>query len=425
MTKNRNKRVLIHSLIYSPDGVSTAYLYRDIALALKQAGMEVSVLTTTPHYNAVKEELEKQPIKWKVFPLLKKSEHDGIKVTHIPMKKFKSTILRLLSFIHWHIISFSTALFMKKPDIIISPSPPLTIGMLNVWLGKLKGAKVVYNVQEVYPDILGLKEGRVFDILSKMERFVYDKSSAVTTIDDVFYNNISGRFKDPSKLKIIPNFVDTELYRPLNSSEHPNLDRHLFVRNDHLKLLYAGNVGMAQDWDTLIELARKTKDLKIDFYVIGEGVKLDYLKERVAHYNLEKVRILPYQPRNLMPEIIAFSDIQFIFMEPQIAAQGFPSKVYTIMACGKPLLVCSPEDSPIVKFLRPIGCAKLVTETEMDAKTEDMKRWLNEILEPQNLLPDGGNIILREMGEKGLKEIEGNYSKDVVTRKYADLLSHL
>ncbi|MDE7125752.1 MAG: glycosyltransferase WbuB, partial [Muribaculaceae bacterium] len=138
------KRVLIHSLVFNPDGVSTAYLYGDIAASLKRYGFDVVVLTTTPHYNKVESQIEKQPLKWKIPGFLKKSEFKGIEVLHVPQKKFKSTVLRLFGFVYWHVVSFVAALSIRKVDFILSPSPPLTIGLLNVWLGKLKGAKVVY-----------------------------------------------------------------------------------------------------------------------------------------------------------------------------------------------------------------------------------------------------------------------------------------
>ncbi len=407
------KKVLVHSLVFNPDGVSTAYLYGDIATALKKNGFEVVVLTTTPHYNRVESQLKKQPLRWLVPGFLKRSELNGIPVYHVPQKKFKSTMLRLCGFIYWHIVSFIAALSIRKVDVILSPSPPLTIGLLNVWLGKLKGAKVVYNVQEVYPDILGKDSGLIYNVLSRMERYIYNHSAGVTTIDRVFYDTIVGRFKDPSKLHIIPNFVDTEIYRPLTSK--PNLDPELFIDNDHLKLLYAGNIGMAQDWDTLIALARKTLGKPIDYYVIGEGMMRDYLAQKIKEFNLVNIHLLPYQPRELMPQIIAFSDLQFIFMEPTIAAQGFPSKVYTIMASGKPLLVCSPANTPIVNFLSDIGCAKIVTHSDVEAKAEEICSWLD------NISPDQ----LAVMGSKGLKEAQENYSKEVVTNKYSTLVNSL
>jgi hypothetical protein len=117
-----SKKILIHSIVFSPDGVSTAYLYNDIALKFKESGYEVVVLTTTPHYNAVASELKKQPLRKRAFGLYYESYFQGIKVKHVYQKKYKSTIRRLLGFVYWHIVSFLLALFEKKVDIILSPS---------------------------------------------------------------------------------------------------------------------------------------------------------------------------------------------------------------------------------------------------------------------------------------------------------------
>ncbi len=143
------KKILIHSIAFSPDGVSTAYLYNDIAIKFKECGFEVSVLTTTPHYNVVESELLKQPLKRKAIGLYYESNFQGIKVKHVYQKKYNNTFLRLLGFVYWHIISFFLGVFEKNIDLIISPSPPLSIGIINIFIGKIKRAKVIYNVQEI------------------------------------------------------------------------------------------------------------------------------------------------------------------------------------------------------------------------------------------------------------------------------------
>lgn len=407
-------KLLIHSLVFSPDGVSTAYLYNDIALAFRKAGWEVVVLTATPHFNLVEEQIEAQPLKWKVPGFCKVSSFNGIKVYHVPQKKFKSTLLRLFGFAYWHIVSFCIGLGIKNVDVILSPSPPLTIGRLNNWLGKLKGCKVVYNVQEIYPDILNKPETSVVNrFLRRMEKKVYDRSDAVTTIDQVFYDTIVGRFENKSKLHIIPNFVDTALYHEGVSCD--GLDKTLFPQTSSIKLLYAGNIGFAQDWEPLIRLAEKTRDLDIEYFVIGEGVKREYVIEKKTEQGLDKLHILPYQPRHLMPAILAYSDMQFIFMTPEQEGMGFPSKVYTIMACGRPLLVCSGKNTPIVNFLEPIGCAKLVNTHNIEEKTDEMAQWLSTVSREQ----------LREMGSKGGKIIQDKYSKEIVTKLYIDLIERI
>ena len=410
------KRVLIHTLIFSPDGVSTAYLYNDIALRLQQRGYEVVVLTTTPHFNIVPEQVEKQPMRWKVWGFCKVSKFNGMTVLHVPQKKFKSTVLRLLGFVYWHIVSFFIGLTIKHVDLMLSPSPPLTVGWMNLGLAKLKGCKVIYNVQEIYPDILKLKGGFVLKFLRWMEHKVYNGSDAVTTIDKVFYDTIEPRFEDKSKLHIIPNFVDTGLYRALSSLQvNSLLDPKLFPNTDSIKLLYAGNIGHAQSWEPLIELVDRTRDLNVEYIVIGEGAKRGYVEEEIKKRDLQKLHLLPYQPRELMPAILSYSDASFIFMAPENDGDGFPSKVYTIMACERPLLVSSGENTPIVNFLKDKGCAKLITEKDFDKKVNEMVEWLRTVTKED----------LSLMGKKGLAEIQAKYTKEKVTDMYVDLVDSI
>lgn len=410
-------KILIHSIVFSPDCVSTAYLYNDIALKLYREGYEITVLTTTPHYNIVKEKLIEQPLKSKLFGLYYQSDFHGICVKHIPQKKHKNTLIRILGFVYWHFLSFFVGLFEKRIDIILSPSPPLTIGVINILLGKIKRAKVVYNVQEIYPDLLiennGLKSRFIISLLKSIEKFVYNKSDAVITIDEIFHNTIVNRFKDKAKLKIIHNFVDTELYHPV--SQNNSLDTQLFPTTDSLKLMYAGNIGFAQDWNTLIEVVLKLKDYNMEFFVIGEGVQKEYLQNEKERLDLEKLHILPYQPRELMPHLIAYSDIQFVFMSKNTEKNGFPSKIYTIMACAKPLLVCSGEQTPVINFLRNKKCAFLVTEPKEDKKATIITDTLNLINKSK----------LADMGNEGLKIIKNNYTKEIITELYYKTLNNL
>lgn len=410
------KKILIHSIVFSPDGVSTAYLYNDIALRFQSNGYEVVVLSTTPHYNVLADKLAEQPLVKKWGGLFYESNFNGIRVIHVPQKKFSSALFRIFGFIYWHFLSFLLGLFQGNISVILSPSPPLTIGLINIVLGKIKGAKVIYNVQEIYPDFLinqgGLKLKPVISILKWMERFVYNRSSAVTTIDSIFYQTILPRFRNPNKLHIIPNFVDTELFRPL-VKEEIELDINYFPeKTDVLKVMYAGNIGHAQDWEPLLAVAKTLLKEKIEFWVIGEGVLKDHLEKEIKENNLYNIHLIPYQRREQMPSLISYADIHFIFMSPQMEGQGFPSKVYTIMACAKPLLVISGKNTPIHNFLDPTNCALLVDTPNYHKKCELIVDFLIKALD---------KTIINEMGINGYNAIEKNYSKNIVTQKYVDL----
>ena len=416
--QKKPKKILIHTIVFSPDGVSTAYIYNDIALRFQESGYEVVVLTTTPHYNQVPEEMLKQPMKSRLGGLYFRSSFHGIKVLHVPQKKFKSSLLRMIGFVYWHFLSFFIALFQKNTDIILSPSPPLTLGVMNIIIAKIRGIKSIYNVQEIYPDLLiesgELRSGAITALLKKMELWVYRHSDAVTTIDQVFYDTIASRFRDKSKLSIIPNFVDTAIYHPAED-DSKLIDKKLFPETSSLKLMYAGNIGHAQDWDTLIRLAIELKTENIEFFVIGEGVLKDQLQMEKHKYQLDKLHLIPYQQRELIPAINAYADLHFIFMSPLTEGHGFPSKVYTIMACARPLIVCSGPDTPVVRFLADKNCALIIRERKIAQRVASLAQSI------RSLKTDD----LRKMGKNGLNEVEKSYSKEKVTGAYIALTNRL
>ena len=410
----KKKRILIYSLVFSPDGVSTAYLYNDLALGFLKRGYEVCVLTTTPHFNLIEGALHKQPLNKRFLGLFYQSDFNGIKVFHIPLKKHKSTLLRMLSFIYWHKMSFIVGLFLKRPDVILTPSPPLTSGLLAILLAKLKGAKTIYNVQEIYPDLLinlgHLKNTFLINFLKRLERFVYNSSNAVTAIDKQFYNIIKSRIKQENSLHIIPNFVDTDLYVTESSTKLPT---EFLSEPGFTNMLYAGNIGLAQEWDLVLNLAKEIRDESISIWIIGEGVKKEYLKSQIEKYDLSNIKLLPYQDRKYMPAINLFADFHFIAMDKSMENEGFPSKVYSIMASGKPMVVVSSEQTPISNFLKETNVALLV----MDHSLINFK---------EAVLKLAGDMNLRNtLGIQGIKIIEKKYNKQQVINQYVELIEVL
>ncbi|WP_373493799.1 glycosyltransferase family 4 protein [Aquiflexum sp.] len=413
------KRVLIHSIVFSPDGVSTAYIYNDIALKLHSEGLEVIVLTTTPHYNRVDEELNKQILIKKFGGLFYQSSYNGIKVYHVPQKKFKSIFLRGLGMVYWHFVSMFISIFLKRINVVISPSPPLTIGVISILIAKIKGAKSIYNVQEIYPDLYFRQENLKFkplvNFLKWLEKWIYNNSDSIITIDEVFYNKIADRIDQTEKLKIIPNFVDTDLYFPIVPKD---LDQTIFPdKTNTLKLMYAGNIGHAQHWEPLLEVSKKCQDIPVEFWVVGEGVLKIWLVEKVNEMNLTNVHIVDYQPRYLMPQLIAYADLHFIFMEPTLQYEGFPSKVYTILACQKSLLVLSGTNTPLSNFLLETNTSFLITEQEKVKKSNEVFVLLKELLTNKDKLI--------EMGRNGFELVNKKYSKKIITNKYSELIKSI
>jgi colanic acid biosynthesis glycosyl transferase WcaI len=409
-------RVLLHTLVFSPDGVSTAYLMTDLARQLQARGHEVTVLTTSPHYNVLPENLARQPMRSRWGGMLAESSCDGVRVLHVRMApKGTKTVRRAFDFIWFHAASLAASVrAVGDYDVVIAPSPPLTIGVVAWLQARLRGVPAVYNVQEIYPDFM-INQGMLtrpwtIGAWRRLERFVYDRSASVVPISEWFARTIRSRGVPDEKLVVIPNFVDTELYRPLPrdnafAREHGLVDR--FV------VLYGGNIGLSQDWESFLSAADALRSHPIDFVVVGGGAREEWLAAEVRRRGLANVKLLGYQPRERMPEINASSDVGTIPMKSTTTSDTFPSKIYTILACAKPAIVSADEDSELAWLIREARCGQVVAPDDPMAYTEAVRAAFEN------------RASLPAEGARGRAYVVDRYSKEAVGLAYDALIARL
>jgi colanic acid biosynthesis glycosyl transferase WcaI len=408
-------RILIHSLIFSPDGVSTAYLMADLALELQRLGHSVTVLTTTPHYNRVESELRRQPLAMTANGLYR-SSLNGVEVWHIPMPERTSNMgERSRDYLGFHCKSLLWGLCRKRAfDLVIAPSPPLSIGLVSWLIAKRHGAAAIYNVQELYPDFAfhqGLvKNPLALWALRKVERFVYCRSSAVTTIAERFTRVVALRCAHPERVRTIPNFVDIEFYRPLPRANAFAREHGLV---DDFVVMYAGNIGIAQDWSSVLYAAEALRREPIRFAIVGDGTRRAWLEREIGARKLENVSLLGYQPRERMPEINASCDVATIAMAPGAGWDGFPSKIYTTMACGKPSIVSTEADSELSWIVGEAMCGTVVSVGDKAAYADAV--WA--------AFQERGKLAAE--GMRGRAFVKERYSKKAVGEQYDSLIRSL
>ncbi|PUZ26254.1 glycosyltransferase WbuB [Chitinophaga parva] len=407
-------KILIHSIVFKPDGVSTAYLYADLVSELKKYGHELVVLTSTPHYNKVESAIAAQPLIKRRGGLYYTSMYDGVEVYHIPMTKAKGTLRRIVDFIKFHVLGLGIGLSLNKFDVVLSPSPPLTIGVVGALIAGLKGGKAIYNVQEIYPDFAinqgVVKNGLLIKVLKGIEKFIYNRSAAVVTIDDKFSDIIRPRFKDVRKLHVIPNFVDTQLYMP--GARH-NAFSAQHGLDDKFVIAYAGNIGFAQNWEPVLHAAKALEHLPVTFLIVGDGVRKAWLREQIAERGINTILLLDYQPREAMPLINASADLHTIVMSADMDNDGFPSKIYTILASGRPVLVSTGSDSPLSNLMRKANAQRKVGLNDNESYAAAIAKAYAE----REQLP--------AEGAAGRAFIEGNYSKEAVAMQYHQLIQRI
>lgn len=409
--------VLVLTLLFPPDNVSTAHIMGNLASDLKRAGHRVSVVTTTPHYNRDPVAEGRQPLRRSLVPFFRWSDFDGIRVLHVTMpRKQKSILKRLVSWSAFHVLSTLASLFVgPRPDVIISPSPPLTIG-LSAWaVAVLRRSRYIYNVQEIYPDIainLGALQSKPLIAMARMlERFVYARAAAVTVIAPRMAQRLLERGVPQAKLAVVPNFVDTSDLSPMPKDNEFSRELGLegkFVVN------YSGNVGPAQGLETLIAAAERLRDdPRIRFVITGDGTLFTSIQDEVRRLGLGNVTILGYQPFSRMSAIYASADASVV---PQAAATGsdaVPSKVYRIMACARAVIAVTDPTSDLATLVRAAGCGVTIDA----GAAEDLAALLRAAAgEPERWTA---------MGQRGYEYVRAHNTRETVTREYGDMVERL
>jgi len=382
----------------------------ELSSDLVAQGHQVTVLTTMPHYNRDGDAEESQPIRPFWGPLLRRSELNGAVVYHCPaMSRSGGMIGRIFGWLIFHIVSLIAGLIIpRRVDVILAPSPPLTIGLVSWLLGIWHRARFIYNVQELYPDIavsLGVIKNRtLISLLYIMERFVYATAGRVSVISEPMREVILAKGISPGKVIHIPNWVDTTDIVVLPKDN--DFSRAHGVQDDFV-VTYAGNMGLAQNFDELLDAAYELRGrLDIRFMLIGDGVERPHLLRRVEQQGLHNVIVLPYQDYHLVPLIYASSDLSYVPLHGAAATHALPSKVYRIMASGRAILAMAETGSAIGELVEEAHSGLLV-------EPGSGKRLASAI---ESAASDPAKIA--SQGQHGRDFVVKNYSRETIVGQY-------
>jgi colanic acid biosynthesis glycosyl transferase WcaI len=402
-------RVLVLTLLFPPDGVSTARLMGDVAEDLQRRGHDVTVLTTTPHYNVDVEAQARQPLRRRWGRLLQASTYAGIPVLHVPMpRKGRSRLLRVAAWLWFHAVSALAGVVALpwRPDVVLTPSPPLTMGVASWALAGWWRAPFVYNVQEIHPDILVslgmIRAGPIVWILEAVERFVYRHAGAITVIVPSAERRLLEKGVPPDRVQVVPNFVDIEAVTP---EPRPNAFSRAHRLDGVFVVTYAGNFGPAQQLTTVLHAARLLADEPgVRLLLVGGGIEWDRIAQDAA--GLDNVRVLPYQPFAAMPAIYGATDVALVPLAGGAGLQALPSKVYQIMGCGLPLVAIADAASDLATLVREAGSGGIAVPGSAEslagilrAAARDPERW-------------------RALGRAGRAHVLQHYSRGYVADRY-------
>ncbi|HMA53594.1 MAG TPA: glycosyltransferase family 4 protein, partial [Acidobacteriota bacterium] len=261
-------RILMMTTYFAPDSAANAVIMTQLAEDLARLGHQITVVTSFPHYDQ-----NRIPKRYR-GRLWSKERSGDLSICrlylYVPKRK-TGFIGRLANYASWNLLSTLAGIMAKKFDLLFVPSPPLTNGAAGYAVSRIRGIPYVYNVQDIYPDIavrLGvLKNKPMIGAFGRLERFVYRKAAAVSVLSEGFRSNLLAKGVPDRKIHVIPNFADTEFIRPL--ARRNRLSASLGL-DDRFVVLYAGNIGLSQGLEAVLDAAVLLKDHPdIVFLIVG------------------------------------------------------------------------------------------------------------------------------------------------------------
>ena len=394
---------------FAPDLAPTGVVMTRIVTELAARGHELHVVTSLPWYRNHAIEPGWGGRLWRT----EKTEWGSIIRVHPFPGKSKSNLLRrALGF-----IAFSYAVGIRsvhadglpfKVDGVLAMSPPLTLGLTG-WCTKIiRRAPLVFNIQDVFPDAAiqtgAISNKKIIAAAKWLERVSYQRSDAVVLLSQDLRTNIANKIdaKRHHRLNVIPNFVDTVAITP--QDRMTNYRSELGI-GDQLVVMYAGNVGFSQSLNLVVEAAAKFPE--VAFVVNGDGAARKKLQEDCAE--LANVYFGDYQPIERLSEVLATGDIHLVPLRTGLAAVSVPSKSYSILAAGRPMLAAIDLNTEIPNMLQQSGAGIAVEPDNAPAFIEALGRLVNN------------RDQLSEMGANGRKWVETHASPASVAARYEEI----
>ncbi|MFB3902795.1 MAG: glycosyltransferase family 4 protein [Acidobacteriota bacterium] len=329
-------RILILTQWYPPE---PALLLQELAHTLLGLGHDVTVLTGYPNYPT-----------GDLYPgyrvrFCQREVVAGVPVVRVPLypDHSRSSTRRFLNYLSFAISSSLLAPWLvDAPDVIFAYHPPLTIGLPAILLGRFWRVPFVYQVQDLWPETLAatgmLNNRRILNWVGRFAHCVYVRAHTILVISPGFKSNLVQKAVPESKIQFIPNWVDTETYRPVEPD--PDWARDLGL-SERFNVMFAGNIGEAQGLETVIEAARLLRDLRdVQWVIIGDGIALRKLKDSVREYGLDNVRFLGRRRADEMSKLYALADVLLVHLKDDpLFRITIPHKTLAYLAVGKPILV--------------------------------------------------------------------------------------
>ena len=275
---------------------------------------------------------------------------------------------------------------------------------------KLPKARITFNVQDIFPynavySGMIKNNSLVYKVMASFQRYAYTHSDNVITISEDMKDTLVADGVDASKISVIYNWsYQDEVYENVDLTKVS----HMF-NPDYFNVVYAGNIGVMQNVDIIIEAAKLMKDdNNVWFHIIGNGVYKEKLEARAKEYGLSNISFWPMQSPDLAPAIYSAADVNVIPLVKDVFKTALPSKTATCLACQKPIVFAIGKESSFGKIAKDeAGC--LVVDSDSPA----------ELLNAIHLIRDG------KIDNKSVEFFIKNFRITENSKRYSKIITGL
>lgn len=355
-------RILIYSYNYYPEPIGIAPLMTELAEGLVKRGHEVRVVTAMPNYP------ERQIYEGYRGKLYVNEYKNGVQIqrSYVWIRPQPNLLDRVLLDASFVVSSFLPALFGWCPDVILSTSPSLPVCIPTTLLGWLHDCPVVLNLQDILPEAavhVGLLKNKfLIQVFATLEKFAYRTATKISVIADGFVDNLRSKGVAADKIVQIPNWVDVNFIHPLPKENNPFRAAHNL--NGKFVVLYSGNIALTQGLETVVKAAAALRDVPdIAFVIVGEAKGLQRLQQECQDIGADNVLLLPFQPREKLPEMLAAADVGLVVQKKNVISFNMPSKIQVLLASGRALVASVPDNGTAARAIKQ-SCGGVVVTPE-------------------------------------------------------------
>ena len=398
-------KLLVVNQYYAPDLASSGQYLAELCEAFAESGMEVHAVASQPSYTD-------GAVPAPEFEVL-----NGVNVHRVSVgdsvgrERMRTRVSGYAKFMFNAWRKADALARTLAPDIVLTFSNPPTVGLIGARVSRKYGARYVYVLYDIHPDVV-MATGfaklppPVVWAWNRMNRFILRRADTIVVPGRAMVDTLvekKGITRD--RVKVIPNWGRPEVGFAKQSE---SLRRELGVAEGELMLLYAGNIGILQQLDPILDAAREVRDEGVKFVFLGDGARREELTNRAVREGMTNVSFLGYQPEERFRSILTSADACLVTLQPGMDRLSAPSRAYTFLSAGRPLVVMMPPDSEL---------AQMVSETKTGWNVLDGQELANLARTLKGNLRE-----IEQHGENASALYNQRFTKSRVSQEYIKLL---